>query len=171
MGEATKATRINLFKAGLNPSDMDWDTYGVCQEEHFLLFSALRKTDNKLVIAAFDSLRNRQVIYDCSISIPKTTTQPHYDQQMEYNLRSVRPYIIRINDGFACAIGTTYKSEYNGNSFGNTYTYFFNGLDFDLPHDRGHFCWIECLVCQLLPTDISRPDPVYHNRWRNKGKK
>ena len=64
---------------GLNPSDLDEDAFGACWNDQFLVVCALRTTDSKLVVAAFDSISNRQVINDFSISMPRTITRPYYD--------------------------------------------------------------------------------------------
>ncbi|MGN0087285.1 MAG: hypothetical protein ACI353_07195 [Alloprevotella sp.] len=112
---------------GLNPSDLDEDAFGACWNDQFLVVSALRTTDSKLVVAAFDSISNRQVINDFSISMPKTITRPYYDQQVEYSLRYVVPRIIRIKDGFVCSIGARYIA--NQDFFDNTHGYFYNGTN------------------------------------------
>lgn len=112
---------------GLNPSDLDEDAFGACWNDQFLVVSALRTTDSKLVVAAFDSISNKQVINDFSISTPKTVTKPYYDQQVEYSLRYVVPRIIRIKDGFVCSIGARYIA--NQDFFDNTYGYFYNGTN------------------------------------------
>ena len=90
------------------------------------MLSALRKTDGRLLVAAFDSVKNKQVIHDYSIAAPKTVTKPYYDEQVEYRLRYVIPRIIRINDGFICVVGTRYFSEQQ-HFFDTTYAYFNNG--------------------------------------------
>ena len=117
---------------GLNPSDLDEDAFGACWNDQFLVVSALRITDSKLVVAAFDSVNNKQVINDFSIAAPKTITRPYYDQQVEYSLRYVVPRIIRIKDGFVCSVGARYiaDQDYSGQDyFDHTYGYFFNGTN------------------------------------------
>lgn len=112
---------------GLNPSDLDEDAFGACRNDQFLVVSALRTADSKLLVAAFDSVNNRQVINDFSIYAPKTLTRPYYDQQVEYSLRYVIPRIIRINNGFVCSVGAKYIAERD--YFDHTYGYFFNGTN------------------------------------------
>ena len=112
---------------GLNPSDLDEDAFGACWNDQFLVVSALRTSDSKLLVAAFDSVNNRQVINDFSISAPKTITRPYYDQQVEYSLRYVIHRIIRINKGFVCSVGARYIADQD--FFDHTYGYFFNGTN------------------------------------------
>lgn len=121
------AQRRQLCEAfGVNPEELDDDAFGACWNDQFLVLSALRKTDGRLLVAAFDSVKNKQVIHDYSIAAPKTVTKPYYDEQVEYRLRSITPQIIRINDGFICVVGTRYFSEQQ-HFFDTTYAYFNNG--------------------------------------------
>ena len=121
------AQRRQLCEAlGINPEELDDDAFGACWNDQFLVLSALRKTDGRLLVAAFDSVKNKQVIHDYSIAAPKTVTKPYYDEQVEYRLRYVIPRIIRINDGFICVVGTRYISEQQ-HFFDATYAYFNNG--------------------------------------------
>lgn len=121
------AQRRQLCEAlGINPEELDDDAFGACWNDQFLVLSALRKTDGRLLVAAFDSVKNKQVIHDYSIAAPKTVTKPYYDEQVEYRLRSITPQIIRINDGFICVVGTRYLSEQQ-HFFDTTYAYFNNG--------------------------------------------
>ena len=121
------AQRRQLCEAfGVNPEELDDDAFGACWNDQFLVLSALRKTDGRLLVAAFDSVKNKQVIHDYSIAAPKTVTKPYYDEQVEYRLRYVIPRIIRINDGFICVVGTRYSSEQQ-HFFDTTYAYFNNG--------------------------------------------
>lgn len=110
---------------GLNPSDLDELAFGACWNDRFLVVSALRTADSKLLVAAFDSVNNRQVINDVSISSPKTITRPYYDHHVEYSLRYVVPRIVRINDGFVCSVGARYVADQG--FFDLTYGYFCNG--------------------------------------------
>ena len=123
----TAERRQILESLGINPDELDEEVFGVYIHDHFLVVSALRKTDEKLIVAVFDSLKNTQVIHDYSIAAPKTVTKPYYDEQVEYRLRSITPQIIRINDGFICLIGTRYRSEQVQDFFDTTYAYFNNG--------------------------------------------
>lgn len=122
----TAERRQILESLGINPDELDEEFFGVYIHDHFLVVSALRKTDEKLIVAVFDSIKNTQVIHDYSIAAPKTVTKPYYDEQVEYRLRSITPQIIRINDGFICLIGTRYRSEQQ-HFFDTTYAYFNNG--------------------------------------------
>ena len=122
----TAERRQILESLGINPDELDEEVFGVYIHDHFLVVSALRKTDEKLIVAAFDSVKNKQVIHDYSIAAPKTVTKPYYDEQVEYRLRYVIPHIIRINDGFICVVGTRYLSEQQ-HFFDTTYAYFNNG--------------------------------------------
>lgn len=122
----TAERRQILESLGINPDELDEEVFGVYIHDHFLVVSALRKTDGRLLVAAFDSVKNKQVIHDYSIAAPKTVTKPYYDEQVEYRLRYVIPRIIRINDGFICVVGTRYISEQQ-HFFDTTYAYFNNG--------------------------------------------
>lgn len=122
----TAERRQILESLGINPDELDEEVFGVYIHDHFLVVSALRKTDEKLIVAVFDSIKNTQVIHDYSIAAPKTVTKPYYDEQVEYRLRSITPQIIRINDGFICVVGTRYFSEQQ-HFFDTTYAYFNNG--------------------------------------------
>lgn len=122
----TAERRQILESLGINPDELDEEVFGVYIHDHFLVVSALRKTDEKLIVAVFDSIKNTQVIHDYSIADPKTVTKPYYDEQVEYRLRYVIPRIIRINDGFICVVGTRYCSEQQ-HFFDTTYAYFNNG--------------------------------------------
>ena len=122
----TAERRQILESLGINPDELDEEVFGVYIHDHFLVVSALRKTDEKLIVAVFDSIKNTQVIHDYSIAAPKTVTKPYYDEQVEYRLRYVIPRIIRINDGFICVVGTRYFSEQQ-HFFDTTYAYFNNG--------------------------------------------
>lgn len=122
----TAERRQILESLGINPDELDEEVFGVYIHDHFLVVSALRKTDEKLIVAVFDSIKNTQVIHDYSIAAPKTVTKPYYDEQVEYRLRYVIPRIIRINDGFICVVGTRYISEQQ-HFFDTTYAYFNNG--------------------------------------------
>lgn len=143
---------------GLNLSDLDEESFGACWNDQFLVVSALRLTDSKLVVAAFDSISNKQVINDFSISTPKTVTKPYYDQQVEYSLRYVVPRIIRIKDGFVCTIGTRYIA--NQDFFDNTYGYFYNGTNLvctkleNVSANNAMTVWYEnsCLLADLNQT-------------------
>lgn len=152
-------TKRKLCEAfGLNLSDLDEESFGACWNDQFLVVSALRLTDSKLVVAAFDSISNKQVINDFSISTPKTVTKPYYDQQVEYSLRYVVPRIIRIKDGFVCTIGTRYIA--NQDFFDNTYGYFYNGTNLvctkleNVSANNAMTVWYEnsCLLADLNQT-------------------
>lgn len=113
--EATTEREIQLRKAfeqfGLNRAEYDDTVTYAITGGNLAILATLRKSDQKLVVLAHDSISNRRIIQDSSYKLSKRIITTYYETTEECTLNYLLPCIIRVENGFIAFVDAFYKGD------------------------------------------------------------